>query len=774
MRKITRVILSVLIVAAIAASADAQQANRPVDETTFSKSRLFDRQRNYWHFVGEVELESGDSKIYADDVEAWVNENRVVANGNVLFVQGNNRISADKADFNTKTRLGTFYNASGIANIQPPRQTPQPGAVVAPQLVGAETDVYFFGEEVEKIGPKKYKIKNGGFSTCVQPTPRWDLSADTIVLNIDHYTMLRQAILKVKGVPMLYLPILYYPTKEEDRATGFLIPSYSATTIRGQSIQAPFFWAINRSQDATVAYEWYSNAAQGFDGEYRYNLGAADNGGIRAHVLSQDQATYTQPDGSQGQLPGGRSFELRGSANQQLPGRLRARARVDYFSSVETMQQVNTNIYDASRSQRSFGVNVNGAWRTYSLNAEVARAENFYNTNESSVNGGAPRVNFVRNERPLYGGTYFSTNTEAIHLIRQTNIGELSQDSGLTRLDFVPQVRFPFRRWQWFTVNTTAAWRETFYTRSIDPGTTDPVTQGPAIVDDPLNRMYFTLAAQAVGPVFMKIFDTPNSKYAERFKHTIEPFQNISRTSGIDDFDRIVKTDGIDTIVGNALSYNYGVNSRLYAKRKTGTLSQAQEILTVTLSQSYYSDERSAQYDRQYATSTTGSAPSHFSPIFLGVRVNPTRDVEARMSAEFDSKYKELRTISASGSYTWTSRLQTSASWSQKYFIEGLQGFDNPDYLDHYLSGAVNAHTRDNRFGGLYSFNYNILHAKLLQQRLTGFYNAQCCGVAFDYQRYNFNYVANAPADRRFFLSFTLAGLGNFSPFSGGLSGVPR
>lgn len=781
MRPITPAILSGLIVTTIAASAGAQQANRPVDETTFSKSRLFDRQRNYWHFVGEVELESADTKIYADDVEAWVNEDRVVANGNVLFVQGNNRVSADRADFNTKTRLGTFYNASGIASIQPPRQTPQPGAVIAPQLVGAETDVYFFGEEVEKIGPKKYRIKNGGFSTCVQPTPRWDLSADTIILNIDHYTMLRQAIFKVKGVPMLYLPVLYYPTKEEDRATGFLIPSYSATTIRGQSIQAPFFWAINRSQDATVAYEWYSNAARGLDGEYRYNLGAADNGGIRAHLLNQDAATVTQPDGSQAALNPGRSFELRGSANQELPGRLRARGRVDYFSSVETMQQVNTNIYDASRSQRSFGVNVNGAWRTYSLNAEVARAENFYNTTESVVNGGAPRINFNRNERPLYGGTYFSANSEVIHLIRQTNTaditrdsGVITQDSGLTRMDFTPQVRFPFRRWQWFTVNGTAAWRETFYTRSIDPGTIDPVTQSAAIVDDPLNRTYFTLAAQTVGPVFMRIFDTPNSGYAERFKHTIEPFQNISRTSAIGDFDRIVKTDGIDTIVGNALSYNYGVNSRLYAKRKVGTLSQAQEILTVTLSQSYYSDERSAQYDRQYATSTTGSAPSHFSPIYLGVRVNPTRDVEARVSAEFDSKYKELRTISASGSYTWTNRLQTSASWSQKYLIEGLQGFNDPAYLDHYLNGAVNAHTGDNRFGGLYSFNYNILYSKLLQQRLTGFYNAQCCGIAFDYQRYNFNYVNNAPADRRFFLSFSLAGLGNFSPFSGGLSGVPR
>ena len=46
-------------------------------------------------------------------------------------------------------------------------------------MTGQDNDVYFFGETVEKIGPKKYKITNGGFSTCVQPTPRWDLHADT-------------------------------------------------------------------------------------------------------------------------------------------------------------------------------------------------------------------------------------------------------------------------------------------------------------------------------------------------------------------------------------------------------------------------------------------------------------------------------------------------------------------------------------------------------------------------------------------------------------------
>ncbi|HEV2984216.1 MAG TPA: hypothetical protein VGX46_07500, partial [Vicinamibacterales bacterium] len=76
--------------------------------------------------------------------------------------------------------------------------------------------------------------------------------------------------------------------------------------------------------------------------------------------------------------------------------------------------------------------------------------------------------------------------------------------------------------------------------------------------------------------------------------------------------------------------------------------------------------------------------------------------------------------------------------------------------------------------GGIYSFNYDILHSSLLQQRVSGFYNAQCCGLAFEYQTVNFGIGAPIPSDHRFFLSFTLAGLGNFSPFSGALGGVPR
>src|SRR3990172_1361530 len=105
-------------------------------------------------------------------------------------------------------------NYKVTAAVQEPRQTAPTGGFIAPRTGDRERDVYFFGERVEKIGPKKYKITNGGFSTCVQPTPRWELSADTVILHIDHHTLLRQAIFKVKGVPLLYTPFIYYPTKE--------------------------------------------------------------------------------------------------------------------------------------------------------------------------------------------------------------------------------------------------------------------------------------------------------------------------------------------------------------------------------------------------------------------------------------------------------------------------------------------------------------------------------------------------------------------------------
>ena len=193
MRTFPATLLFVTMLVAVPARAGAQQP-RPETGTTIAERHdvINDNQH---HYIGKVEMEVGDTKLYADDVWFYADQDRALATGNVAFRQGSNQISADRAEFDTKTRLGIFYNASGFATVQPPRRTAAPGVVAPPPLVGQDTIVYFFGETVEKIGPRKYKIAEGGFTTCVQPTPRWDLHADTIVLNLDHYTLLKQAVI---------------------------------------------------------------------------------------------------------------------------------------------------------------------------------------------------------------------------------------------------------------------------------------------------------------------------------------------------------------------------------------------------------------------------------------------------------------------------------------------------------------------------------------------------------------------------------------------------
>jgi LPS-assembly protein len=766
-----RIIAGVLLMVAGAGTAAAQGV--PGFDNAISERQVRIGE-NRIQLSGQVELKRGDIELYANEVEIFTDSDRAVATGNVVLVQTGNRIAAERVDFNTKTRLGTFYRAYGFANVKP--QVPRPGAVAVPNLSSQETDVYFQGETVEKIGPKKYKITNGGFTTCVQPTPRWELHAGTVVLSIDNYTLLRSAVFSVKGVPMLYVPVLYYPTKKDDRATGILIPTYGSSDLRGQSLHNAFFWVLGRSQDLTFEHVWYSKTGQGGGSEYRYNFGPGSNGDFRGNFLNEHSADYVGEDGTVTPSAASQSWELHGGANQALPGNLRARARVDYFSSLVQMQSVQMNYANAYQNQRSFGGNVVGAWRSYSLNATVDHTDYFSSQTASSTTGNWPKVALSRNERLIPGTPmYFSVGGEYASLLKNSldTSNGFGYNQDVNRLDFTPQVRFPFKRWQWFTVNTTAAWRETAYSRSLSAEDSSVVT------DDPLNRQFYTLSAQIIGPVFNRIWETPDNGYAEKFKHTVEPFLNITRTSSFDNFNRIIQVDGTDTIVGGSTQYSYGLNNRFYAKRpgEGGRPSQAREILDVAVSQTYYTNSLASQYDPRYSSANNGVARSNFSPILFSFRGMPGNDLNATASVEVDSHYLAVRQISAGGSYNWTGRVQTNVSWSKQGYIEELQGFNDKTTLTQAVNAQANAHTRDNALGTVYSFSWDVTQGKILNQRLSAFYNSQCCGISFDYQRFNYGGVTAGlpvPSDHRFFLSFSLAGLGNFSPFGGAMSGVPR
>ena len=280
----------------------------------------------------ELELDGGATKVSADEVE-------IFTDANLLRRQGQRHAhDADAADFGRlarvqlKTKLGTFRHASGNARIHPdPAQTPAvPGApAAAPTAENAqygtqEPDILFYGETIEKIGERKYRITNGGFTTCVQPKPRWEITSGTVVLNIDHYAMLRNSVMRVKGVPLLYLPVIYYPINKEDRATGFLLPMYgSSTPARPDDQQRVLLGDQPQPGRHDHATTGSRRRARACGGEYRYvALAAPRMGDVPDATTLKEQADERwMPAGNTSEVPGRTSFELPGQRARRIcPG----------------------------------------------------------------------------------------------------------------------------------------------------------------------------------------------------------------------------------------------------------------------------------------------------------------------------------------------------------------------------------------------------------------------------------------------------------------------
>jgi LPS-assembly protein len=756
-------LLCSLVVAATAGTARAQ-SQLPASITE-QVSMTTTRDGNLILWIGDAQLSGGDGdnawEFFADRIEFYVDESRLVATGSVVFMSGGARIAAERAEFNADDFTGTFFDARGSNLLVED--------VVQSMFGTSEPEMQFWGELMEKTGPRTYKLTRGGFTSCVQPTPRWEVQAGSVTMNLDRYALLRSAVLKVKGVPLFYLPILYYPIQEDDRATGILMPTYGASTIRGQSISNAFFWAINRSHDATLFHDLFTSTGQAYGGEYRYVAGPGSQGNAETYFLNERETTLTDqfgPGTGESAFPARQSYQVRGNARHRVSDSITARGQIDYFSDVTVQQTYQTNVFEASNSSRSFGGNVTGSWGAYTLSGTGDVAETFFGADDASQYGSGPRVSFNQSERSLLGSpVYFGFTSEYANLLRRSRFGDEEVNSGLNRIDVSPLVRVPFTKWPFLTVNSSVAWRQTYWTESID--------ELGAQVDTGIGRSFIDMQALITGPVFVKVWDTPGSSYSERMKHVIEPQLSVQRVTAVDNFDQIVQLEGTDSIVGNVTQIRYGLNNRLYARRaEGGGAAVAQEILTVTLEQSYYTDENAANFDRQFRTSFQGesSAPSKFSPVAITARANPTNLLSGTFRAEYDTQFWTFRTIGADANIEIGGWFQQVTGWSQRRFVEGLRGFDVRDNLDHYVNSFTNLKTSDDSMGGVYQFNYDVLGGRFLQQRIVWYYNAQCCGVAFEYQSYNLEGLGTrvrVAQDRRFNLSFTLAGLSTFSNMLG-------
>jgi LPS-assembly protein len=548
------------------------------------------------------------------------------------------------------------------------------------------------------------------------------------------------------------------------------MPSYGSSTYRGQVISNGFFWAINRSQDATILHDWYSKTGQAISGEYRY-VSLKGGGTINDTFLNERATIYTNPDGTQRPFAGQKSFTLNGSLSQGLGSSWYAQAHAYYFSNINVQQRSSSDINQTSLHNRTLGGSLTGALKGYRITATYDSNEYFSGTTSSTLQGSQPRINFTRPDRILatWLPVYASVNNEYVHLVQENRSTSVTINN-IDRLDVQPVLRYPFNRLSFLAVNTSFMWRNTFWSDSQIPKHDDV----PAIrIDQPISRRFFEMSADVNGPTFVKIWDASRNRY----KHSIEPFLQVVHRTSISNADSIIYNEYVDGILANMTSYAYGSTTRLYTKRSdAGPLSAAREFLNATIRQTYSTDANAILQDQTYRTTNT-TAPSHFSPVQVTVQASPKQEVSASFRTEFDGRYRKFKTFGADGSWN-SARLSLLVGWSQVHFRpDPATGLNLISLLSHNLNTNTTVRFKQNRFGFIHSFNFDVRHRNVLQQRIAGYYNAQCCGFTGEWQTFDFTGLGSSalvPKDRRFHFSITLAGIGNASNIFGALSGTPN
>ena len=757
-----RILLTGVVMLA-AASASAQPAQPDQSETeppdapaiqiSSTQWQLEQISRNHLRMTGQVELEPPGSttKFFADEVDLFTDTSELVATGNVVFASDDGRIAADRVEFNWITGTGTFHQARGSITLG--------GTVDRTAFGDQDPDIYFYGDMIEKVGSRRYRITRGGFTTCVQPTPRWEVTSSTIALSLDDYAIARNTILRVKGVPLLYLPVVYYPIQDDNRATGILMPTYGSSTLRGQAISNALFWAINRSQDATFVHDWFTRTGQGIGAEYRFVTGPQSSGDVRFYRFGQQQTSFEQ-SGTVNVLPESTSYELNGAVTQAFGRAARARVRLDYFSDVVSQQLYHQNVYQASRRNRVVEGSLSAAIGRVTTSALYQRNETFNSATNSVLYGSTPRLAASMAPLSLFGSpVYVSTTGEFSYLpYRYFDDGQTTRDDSLGRIDFSPTIRAPLSRLTFLSINASATYQTTHYTRSID--------EDGETVSRPYTRQLAIMGADIIGPVLTRIWDTPESGFAERLKHVIEPTVAIDYTTDIADFRRApILSDASDFVVGDTMRVTYGLNNRLFSRGRAqgDVLGQTREFVTVGIQQTFYSNAEASRYDTSYVSTLSRDTATTLSPIALNMRVAPSGAIDVNTRIEYDvSSGDGLQMLTTNASLT-TGQTSGSVSYSRRSLVKG-------EPADDYLSASTSLGFFNGAATGTYSLSWDIGRSTIVSQNVMASYMAQCCGLQLEFQNFNYPEFESSfpiPSDRRINFTFVLAGLGTFSNFFG-------
>jgi len=666
-------------------------------------------------FSGYVDLDnSPEWRLQADEVTVTFPEDPDAqdadyyfeATGNVTMDAGEIHINGTRMTGNLRAGTGVVENAWGTG----------PG------------DVYFRGETIEQREAGVYHIERGIVTPCTQALPIWEFTARSFDLFSDDHVTMKVPVFKIKGVPLIVLPALYWPINEDRRSTGLLLPSIGTSNRKGFMYSQPFFWAINRSMDATFTYDYYAKAGTGFSAEYRHALTAQSTGNARFFWLQGSNFTQEEIDAGAMQIPGG--WTLDGAHIHNLGRGWRINANASFFSDREFIQSFEDNFNRYLRRNSSVGLFVTRAWSSYNLSLVADHNQTFFSGDSSVVARRVPEVEFRIRRRPIWEPLYYQFQGSYDGLLREerNTAGDTVGGGRYQRIDAFPEVSLAFTQIPWLTFNPFLSWRSTWYNQRQD---------GSEFIDEPIFRNVYSTGVEVIGPSFFRIFDTPGNGYSPRFKHVLEPRFTWGRLKELEsDFVRrnIIQFDEIDRYGGDRHFARASLTNRFLAKRFNRPEDEQRTVWEV------FSVELAREFDLTETDPDLLGYPSIPLPWSISARVTPTPVINFSGIIRFTPDWRP-------GGFTISGGMRSdeglaNVTWFHNAFT--FPDVDDPSIVDVEATDRMTGGGRYNLFRRLITVQGNMtwdVTNKLLQAYMVGAtWNTQCCSIGGQLQQNRFSF----------------------------------
>ncbi|HKE58391.1 MAG TPA: putative LPS assembly protein LptD, partial [Pyrinomonadaceae bacterium] len=204
-------------------------------------------------YEGNVDVRIGTYRLQADKVTVFEATNMVVAEGSVVFDQADQqRITGSHAEWNYRTKTGLFLNSTGFTN-----QT------------GDGTRLYFTADRVERVSLDTIIVYNVQVTACDEDVPKWSFHAGRATIKTGDRIRIYSPNLRVKKVPIFYMPYASISLKRRDRASGFLTPTFGGSGAKGFRLSTAYYQTLGRSADFTFRSDIYTQRGLGFGADLR-------------------------------------------------------------------------------------------------------------------------------------------------------------------------------------------------------------------------------------------------------------------------------------------------------------------------------------------------------------------------------------------------------------------------------------------------------------------------------------------------------------------------